>query len=76
VLAGAAIDLAVSAHTHRWRIIRVGEMGNPYPAVIGGGPEMDRATVIELTADTAGLRAVIKDADGQQLDQFTGARTR
>lgn len=70
VLKGAPIDLAISAHTHKWKIVKKDEAGNPYPLVIGGGPTLEGSTLTVLQAGPAGIEATLYNDAGVKLDSI------
>lgn len=49
LLRDAPFSVNISAHTHRFAHHPKGSLGNNFPVVVGGGPELERATVIVLT---------------------------
>jgi len=67
ILAGAGVDLALNAHTHRPAFHPAGSIGNPYPILVGGGPEVEKATVMASEADPERLSVRLLDAAGQEL---------
>lgn len=67
VLREARVPLVVSGHMHAWRVDDPDE-GFPMQ-VVGGGPELDSATLIVLDADAESLRVVIQDLSGKELAQ-------
>lgn len=67
LLAAADIDLAIHGHTHRFAFHPAGTAGTPYPIAIGGGPDMDRATVMVLNADSSRLGLTVRNAQGEAV---------
>jgi hypothetical protein len=65
VLREARVPLVVSGHMHDWRVDDPAE-GLPMQ-VVGGGPELPKATLIVLEADAQTLRVAIQDLSGKAL---------
>jgi hypothetical protein len=75
ILANAGVDLALNAHTHRPAFHAPGSIGNPYPIFVGGGPELDKATVMVVEADAKQLSLRLLDAQGVELfPEFVATR--
>lgn len=67
-LSRAKIDLSLAAHDHTYKILEKGQnytvqnkdrqwtMQPPYPVMIGGGPQITKATVMLLSADEQTLK--------------------
>jgi len=72
VLCEARVPLIVSGHMHAWRVNEPTE-GNPMQ-VVGGGPELQEATLIVLEADAQTLRVAIQDLSGAALAERTLTR--
>jgi hypothetical protein len=60
----AGFDIAINAHTHHRLHEAVGEFGNPFPVIIGGGPTEKSAVVIVLDADADRLQVQALDVSG------------
>ena len=65
VLREAGVPLVVSGHTHAWRIDDPVD-GLPMQ-VVGGGPELPKATLIVLEAEAQTLRVAVQDLSGSVL---------
>ncbi len=70
VLDSASIDVAISGHTHKYDFISVKEAGNSYPVLIGGGPKLDNATVIVLSATDKQLSIEMLNANGETVGKY------
>lgn len=66
-LAAQPYDIAINAHTHRAKLHQKGERGNPFPVLIGGGFNVDGATVIELSKRGEKMRARCFNSSGEVL---------
>jgi hypothetical protein len=65
------VDLSIHGHTHRPAFHARDAIGNPYPVLIGGGPDAESATVIVLQADAQRLTAqALNTAGGEVLPKF------
>jgi hypothetical protein len=60
----AGFDLALNAHTHHRQLEAVGEFGNPFPVMIGGGPDEKSGVAIVLDADATRLKVQALDVSG------------
>lgn len=67
LLAAADIDLAIHGHTHRFAFHPAGTGGTPYPVAIGGGPDIEKATVMVLNADSSRLELTVRNAKGEAV---------
>ncbi len=65
ILRQAGVALVVSGHTHAWRVQDPAE-GQPMQ-VVGGGPDLDNATLIVLDAQAQSLQVTIEDLSGKRL---------
>lgn len=63
----ASFNLAINGHTHSFAFHKKGEFENNYPVVIGGGPDMDSATVMILKKKNNRLTLSVLNADGKEL---------
>ncbi len=87
LLPAANIDLMIAGHDHGWKLLPKGNsydikrkkngaeetrtITTPWPVLIGGGPAVNQATVMLLTADEKTLRArLLAAADGRLLTEF------
>lgn len=70
VLDSAAIDVAISGHTHRYGFVPTKEAGNPYPVLIGGGRKLETATVIIVSATEEQLRIEVLNASGEIVGKY------
>lgn len=66
LLKKAPFHVNISAHTHKYRIIPVGEAGNPYPVVIGGNPTNATPIILEKKGNKLTLEAY--DESGKIVD--------
>lgn len=67
ILAKAPFSLAVNAHTHIYSRHAKGALGNNFPVYIGGGPRMDKATVMVLDKKEDVLTIRVLDTAGKVL---------
>jgi predicted phosphodiesterase len=69
ILAAARVDvdLALNGHTHRPAFHPTGSIGNPYPILVGGGPDADKATVMVVEADSNRLSVRLLNARGEEM---------
>ncbi|MCP5524422.1 MAG: metallophosphoesterase [Verrucomicrobiales bacterium] len=75
LLAGAHVDLALNGHTHRPAFHPAGSLGNPYPILVGGGPDAEQATVMVVEADPDSLSVRLLSAKGEELfPRYVAAR--
>lgn len=55
------------AHTHRYAFHEAQTAGNPYPLVVGGGYDLQEATLLVLERSPKGLTLRVLDATGRTL---------
>lgn len=55
------------AHTHRYAFHEAQAAGNPYPLVVGGGYDLQEATLLVLERSPKGLTLRVLDATGRTL---------
>lgn len=68
VLAKAPFSIAISGHLHRYFYHPKGTMNNnPFPEVIGGGPQKDRALVMVLRKKGSSLTLTALNAKGEKV---------
>ena len=67
ILEKAPFDVALNAHTHRFAFHPRGTRGNNYPVVVGGGPNIDRSTVMILTRKGKSLKIKVLNATGKTI---------
>lgn len=68
VLAKAPFHVTLSGHTHRYAYHPKGTMkNNPFPEVIGGAPQLDKATVMVLQKKGTELTLTVLDAKGETI---------
>ena len=69
------MTLALNTHTHRRAFHPAGSLGNPYPIVVGGGPEIDGSTVMVIEADSEKLSLRLLDSEGMEVfSEFVASR--
>ena len=66
ILKKAPFDVDLTAHTHRYMYHPVGELGNPFPVIVGGGPRSDRATMLVLKKEGKDLTLQVLDSKGHE----------
>lgn len=64
------VDVSLNAHTHIYAFHPAGSLGNPFPVVVGGGYEMDEATVMVLTRKDDVLKLKVLNTKGQVLQEL------
>lgn len=67
LLDGATFDVALNAHTHRFAYHPAGSSENCYPVIIGGGRNMNDATVIILRKSGSDLTVKVLNTCGETL---------
>lgn len=69
LLADAGVQLVISGHTHRHRY-DAPTPDRPYGQLIGGGPQLDRATLIRANANAQTLDVTAANVDGTILGRW------
>ena len=64
------VDVSLNAHTHVYAYHPAGSLGNPCPIVVGGGYELDEATVMMLTRKGDMLKLKVLDTKGHILQEL------
>ena len=64
VLQKAPFDINITGHTHRYKYHPTGELGNPFPVIVGGGPNPHRATMFVLKKQGKKLTLQVLDTQG------------
>ena len=59
--------MSLNAHTHQFASYAKGELGNPYPVVVGGGPSLKEATMLVLQKQGKSLTLRALNAEGEEL---------
>lgn len=67
LLVKAPFDVSINAHTHRYAYHPKGTQGNNFPVIIGGGYQMDGATVMILEKRKGVLRIRVLNTEGKTL---------
>jgi len=67
ILEIAPFNVSINAHTHRFRYIPKGELGNNFPVVIGGGSNEQTATVMILQKQGNQMTLTVLNTDGETL---------
>lgn len=70
LLKKSPVDISLNAHTHIYAFHPAGSLGNPFPVVVGGGYELDEATVMVLTRKGDTLRLKVLNTKGQVLQEL------
>ena len=70
LLKKSPVDVSLNAHTHIHAFHPTGSLGNPFPVVVGGGYEIDEATVIVLTRKGGTLRLKVLNTKGHILREL------
>lgn len=71
LLEKAPFNVSLNAHTHQYVYHPKGELGNHYPTIIGGGYQMDSATVMILEKKKEELRIRVLNTKGETLLDIT-----
>ena len=67
----APFNVSLNAHTHEYAYHPKGELKNNYPVIIGGGHQMDKATVMILEKKKNELRIRVLNTKGEMLLDIT-----
>lgn len=67
ILKSAKFDIDFAAHTHEFKYHPVGDLGNPFPVCVGGGPRLEEATVSVLTKQGNTLTLRVLNTKGEEL---------
>lgn len=71
LLAKAPFNVSLNAHTHKYAYHPKGELQNNYPVIIGGGYQMDGATVMIVEKKKNELSIKVLNAKGETLLNIT-----
>jgi len=71
LLEKAPFDVSLNAHTHKFAYHPKGELKNNYPVIIGGGYQIDEATVMILEKNKNKLRIRVLNTKGETLLDIT-----
>ncbi len=63
-------DVNIVGHTHEYRHLPKGTEGNPWPVIVGGGPQPDSATMIVIEKRGKSLTVRVLDHKGNEIDSF------
>lgn len=61
-------DFNFAAHVHRYKFYPKGSIGNPFPVLIGGGPELEQSRLLVLTKKGKEMKVKVLDAQGREVD--------
>ena len=67
LLKDARFDIAISGHNHRFRYHPTGDISNPFPICIGGGPNASSATMMVLSKKGNDLTLRVLNTKGEEL---------
>ena len=67
VLKHARFDVSISGHTHKYSFHPKGVDGNNFPVIVGGGPNMNNATIMVLTKTIEDMDLKVLDTQGNIL---------
>lgn len=70
LLQKAPFAVSLNAHTHRFASYKTGEVGNPFPVVVGGGFQPDAATVMVLERHGKTMTLTVYDTQGNEKLQL------
>lgn len=63
----APFAICLNGHMHRFNYLPTGTDSNTFPIIVGGGPEIEAATVIILQKRGNELNLRVVDAEGQEI---------
>lgn len=69
LLSEAGVETVISGHTHQHRYDQP-TADRPYGQLVGGGPQLERATRIRGTADEERLEIATTDLEGRELGRW------
>lgn len=67
ILRKAPFSIDLAAHTHAYRLYAKGDIGNPFPVMVGGGPSHRDAVMAVLTKAGKTMTLRVFDIDGRLL---------
>lgn len=67
ILEKAPFDVAINAHTHKFAFHPRGTIGNNYPVIVGGGFQMNEATIMVLSRKGQELNIKVLNTNGDVL---------
>ena len=67
VLSKASFDINFAAHMHRMKYYKKGEISNPFPVLVGGGPQYEHARLIVLEKKSDKLFVKVLNTKGQTV---------
>lgn len=70
VLAKAPFDVSINAHTHKYSFHPKGSDGNNFPVVVGGGPQMENATIMILQKKEKDMSLRVFDTKGNTIKKL------
>lgn len=70
LLKKAPFNISINAHTHVYASHPKGSLGNNYPVVIGGGYDMDEATVMVLKREGDIMTLKVINTKGEIVEEF------
>ena len=70
VLENAKFDIAFNGHTHRFRFHEKGQVSNPFPVCVGGGPEESGNTMFVLTRKGRKMHVRALNGTGVELGSW------
>lgn len=71
IISAAAFDVDIAGHTHQYRFYPKGEIGNPFPVIIGGGPHHNAARMAVLSKQGRRMTLSVLDINGTLLAEHT-----
>lgn len=70
LLSKAPFNISLNAHTHRFNYLPKGAAGNNYPVVVGGGYQMDGATVMVLRKKGNEMTLRVLNTKGETVQEL------
>lgn len=67
----SSFQLSLNAHTHEYAYHPKGKLDNNFPVIVGGGYDMDSATVMVIEKKKGELRIKVLNTKGEILLNIT-----
>lgn len=71
LLKKAPFNVSLNAHTHEYAYHPKGKLDNNFPVIVGGGYDMDSATVMVIEKKKGELRIKVLNTKGEILLNIT-----
>lgn len=70
LLSKAPFNVSLNAHTHRFAYHPKGSSGNHFPVIVGGGFDMDGATVMVIEKQKDSLKVKVLNTQGEVIGDY------